>query len=315
MTRIECDVVAVLVVRDGIPPVGGDEAVAEAGGAAVLIGTGCAGAVDELPIRRGWCAEAGPFAAGAFAKALASSLTDVPRILLPASPDGRDLAPRLAAELDRPLLAGATRFTAEGTDLVRWDGRLGVQVDTPPACVATLVPGVRGALPFSGDREVTTLDVELQHADAEVLEVLEPDPATADLAESSRILGAGAGLARGELSGPDAIAVLGELADALRASVGATRVVTDAGWAPYERQIGTTGVVADPDLYIAFGVSGAAQHIGGLGDPRHTVSINTDASAPMTAMADLGLVTPAQPLLAELVRRLANRSAGQEHHA
>ena len=77
-------------------------------------------------------------------------------------------------------------------------------------------------------------------------------------------------------------------------SAGATRVATDAGWTGYERQIGTTGVTIDPDLYIAFGVSGAAQHVGGLGSPRHIVSVNTDASSPMTAMADLGLVTDAR---------------------
>ena len=87
------------------------------------------------------------------------------------------------------------------------------------------------------------------------------------------------------------------------ASAGATRVATDAGWTGYERQIGTTGVTIDPELYIAFGVSGAAQHVGGLGTPRHIVSVNTDPSCPMTAMADLGLVTDARGLLVELGRR------------
>jgi electron transfer flavoprotein alpha subunit len=80
-------------------------------------------------------------------------------------------------------------------------------------------------------------------------------------------------------------------------------VATDAGWTGFERQIGTTGVAIDPELYIAFGVSGAAQHVGGLGDPKHIVSVNTDGSAPMTAMADLGLVTDAQGLLVELACR------------
>ncbi len=89
------------------------------------------------------------------------------------------------------------------------------------------------------------------------------------------------------------------MAAALGASAGATRVVTDAGWMSYNRQIGTTGVTINPDLYVAFGVSGASQHVGGLGAPDHTVSINTDASCPMTAMANLGLVGdaggPAEP--------------------
>ena len=74
-------------------------------------------------------------------------------------------------------------------------------------------------------------------------------------------------------------------------------MATDAGWIGYERQIGTTGVTVDPELYIALGVSGAAQHIGGLGAPAHVVSVNTDPSCPMTAMADLGLVTDARRAL------------------
>ncbi|MEU6128082.1 mycofactocin-associated electron transfer flavoprotein alpha subunit [Saccharopolyspora sp. NPDC047091] len=308
------DVVAVVVVRDGVPPVGGDEAVAEAGGAAVLIGTGCRRAVPALPpLRQAWCAEAGDFAPGAFAAALAPLLAEVPRLVLPGSPDGRDLAPRLAAALDRPLLAGATRTGGSGTDLVRWDGRLGVAVRTPPRCVVSLVPGVRGALPAGAPAEVSDVDIRLPAvADAEVLEVLEPDPATADLSEAHRLLGAGAGLGHGDRTGPESVALLEELATALGASVGATRVVTDAGWAPHERQIGTTGAVVGPELYLAFGVSGAAQHLGGLGAPRHVVSVNTDASCPMTALADLGLVTDAQLLLAELVRRLARIE--EDHH-
>jgi electron transfer flavoprotein alpha subunit len=81
-------------------------------------------------------------------------------------------------------------------------------------------------------------------------------------------------------------------------------VVTDAGWMSYDRQIGTTGVSVNPELYIAFGISGAAQHIGGLGAPDHVVSVNTDPSCPMTAMADLGIVADAPAVLTELAKRL-----------
>ena len=98
--------------------------------------------------------------------------------------------------------------------------------------------------------------------------------------------------------------LLQRVASALGASAGATRVVTDAGWVGFERQIGTTGVTIDPDLYIAFGISGASQHTGGLGAPSHIVSVNIDPSCPMTAMADLGLVTDAGDLLKVLAERL-----------
>jgi electron transfer flavoprotein alpha subunit len=81
-------------------------------------------------------------------------------------------------------------------------------------------------------------------------------------------------------------------------------VVTDAGWMSYDRQIGTTGVSVNPELYLAFGISGAAQHVGGLGAPEHVVSVNTDPSCPMTAMSDLGIVADAPAVLSELAKRL-----------
>jgi len=120
-------------------------------------------------------------------------------------------------------------------------------------------------------------------------------------------LAGGAGLVprnAGAEAGPAAMTLLQRVSSALGASMGATRVVTDAGWVGFERQIGTTGVTIDPDLYVAFGISGASQHTGGLGAPTHIVSVNIDPSCPMTAMADLGLVTDAGELLRVLAGRL-----------
>ena len=131
-----------------------------------------------------------------------------------------------------------------------------------------------------------------------MVEVLPPDPATMDLAEAPRILAGGAGLHA------DDFGLLGSVAAALGASMGATRVVTDAGWVPFERQIGTTGVTVDPDLYIAFGISGAVQHTAGLGTPDHVISVNVDPSCPMMALADLALVTDAPAFLRALAERL-----------
>jgi electron transfer flavoprotein alpha subunit len=128
-----------------------------------------------------------------------------------------------------------------------------------------------------------------------------------DLADATRVLGGGAGLVPRDADDEQAravFAVLAGVAAALGASMGATRVATDAGWTGHERQIGTTGVAIDPELYVAFGVSGASQHTGGLGQPDHIVSVNIDASAPLTAMADLGLVTDATALLVRLAERL-----------
>ena len=327
--------VAVLVARGGTLPAGADETVAEAGGCALVVGSGAEPAAAALVgAGRSWWSETGPgLRAGALARALAGPLAGVPLVLLPASADGRDLAPRLAAVLDRPLLAGAVRVVCDAgpggprveAGLARLDGRLLVPVACDGPAVATLLPGVRDADPGwsgglkgsppeeggSGGRRPPTalgpLDLPAGVPDVEVVEVLEPDPATMDLGEAARVVAGGGGLVprgAGDVAARSLFDLLASVAAALGAAAGATRVATDAGWIGHDRQVGTTGVAVRPDLYVAFGVSGAAQHVGGLGAPRHVVSVNTDPSCPMTAMADLGLVTDARELLLELARRL-----------
>jgi electron transfer flavoprotein alpha subunit len=295
-------VLAVIVVRDGELPSGADETVAEAGGAALVLGSGtreAAGLLDAAS--RVWLLERSSVAPGAVAAALAQVLADVPMVVLPASPDGRDLAPRLAAVLGRPLLAGAVRCAPDEVELTRLDDRLSVRVAVDGPVVVTLRPGFRGRPEQVTLAEVTALAVpeDKPGHDAESIEVLQPEPSTVDLAEARRILGGGAGLV------PAGMRLLAQVAEALAASAGATRVVTDAGWMSYDRQIGTTGVAVSPELYVAFGISGAAQHVGGLGAPEHVVSVNTDSSCPMTLMADLGIVADAPAVLAELAERLS----------
>jgi electron transfer flavoprotein alpha subunit len=305
---LELSRLGVIIVRSAVLPVGAAEVVAEAGGRVLILGSGTAEAAAELGAPRAWHAETVNAAPAGLIRALVGLLENVQLLLLPASPDGRDFAPRLAAALSRPLLAYATAAWVDdegvGATLSRLDGRLDIDVRTAEPAVATLVPGARSPLPPSNG-EVFELVLEVQPGtDAHRLGVLEPDPATMDLAESARVVGGGAGLVP---PGTDASAVfelLKAVASRLGASTGATRVITDAGWMHHDRQIGTTGVTISPDLYIAFGVAGASQHTGGLGAPKHVVSINTDPSCPMTAMADLGLVTDAHALLTELADRL-----------
>jgi len=343
--------VAVVVARGGQVPPGGSEAVAEAGGRVLVVGSGAAEAADTLhratgagPALEVWWADTGAgLRAGSLAASLAGPLAGADLVVLPASADGRDLAPRLAAALGVPLLAGAVRARlADGgevrAELARLDDRLLVTAACVAPAVATLLPGARSvhagsAVPApepatgaaSADGAVSSGVVPAQPAggpvevllpappagivDVEVVDVLEPDPATMDLGEARRVLGGGAGLVArdgglADVEPAAAFALLADVSAALGGSAGATRVVTDAGWLGYDRQIGTTGITLDPELYIAFGVSGASQHTGGLGAPRHVVSVNTDPSCPMTAMADLGLVTDAGALLVELARRL-----------
>jgi electron transfer flavoprotein alpha subunit len=307
-------VIALLPVRAGELPTGADEALAEAGGRGALVGEQVAQAAESLRTARelrGF--EAGAFRPSSWASALARVLADEEVILLPASPDGRDLAPRLAFELARPLLAGALAVAPGRAVVPRYGGLAADRVHLGGPFVATLQPGVRGisaaesATPPRFDPE--PLAAEERH-DPELLELLDPDPDTIELSEARLVIAGGYGLGSAE-----AFAELAELAHVLGASVGATRVVTDAGWAPLERQIGVTGVSIDPELYIAVGISGAVQHTAGLGMPAHIVSVNLDGSCPMMEMADLALVVDARELLAELRARAAALGAAAEEAA
>jgi len=317
--------IAVVVVRDGQLPAGAAETVAECAGLALLIGSGTPAAAAELAgvathLR---VAEVdGPFRPAAWAAGLATALASLgsaaARTVLPASPDGRDLAPRLAHLLARPLWAGAVAVTPGRVDLARLGGSELHTVAPGEAFVATLVPGVRGVVPThdASPPILEPLSISIAASsggpapdvapgaapDVAVVEVLPADPATIDLAEAGRIVAGGAGL-----DDRRRMDQLGRIAAMIGASVGATRVVTDRGWTPHERQIGTTGVVVDPDLYLAFAISGAVQHVSGLGDPRHVISVNTDGHCPMMQLADIAITSDANATLDALEQLLTTR--------
>jgi electron transfer flavoprotein alpha subunit len=298
---------AVVPTRDGALVAGGAECVAECGGRALLVGEGAGGAVAELggiAVEPVWALDRPTFAPAGWAAALAPLVAEASVVVLPAAADGRDLAPRLAHELGRPLLAGAVCVRETGAELARQGGLVLEDVTCDGPFVATLQPGVRGVLAVDGAAapKAGTITVATWPAgthDPEVIEVLPPDVTTMDLAEARRIVAGGAGLDSAER-----FSVLGRVAAHLGASMGATRVVTDRGWVGHERQIGTTGVVVDPRLYMAFGISGAVQHTSGLGRPDHIVSVNIDPYCPMMQLADLAVVTDANAVLEELAARL-----------
>lgn len=306
---------AIIPIRSGIAPAGADEVIAECGGKVLFVGSGHmidgATIVGSLgvDITEGRWLELGEFDPRRWASAIAPVVAEIDVVVLPASPDGRDLAPRLAAVLDRPLRAGAIRIDATRIELARHGGRDLVTFAITEPVVATLQPGVRGVEPVETPFDLVHLGTETSSGRetapgaVTTVAVLEPDLSTMDLSEAPRIVGGGAGL-----DGERRFTQLARLAERLGAALGATRVITDRGWVEHERQIGTTGVMVHPHLYISFGVSGAVQHTSGLGHPDHIISVNTDASCPMMQLSDLAIVSDANAVLDELERLL------ERHH-
>jgi electron transfer flavoprotein alpha subunit len=310
--------IALIPVRCGVLPAGADEVIAECAGRVVVVGSG----IDELTFdglaTAVWTAALGDVEFGRWSAVLPSLvefLDDADGIVLPNSPDGRDLAPRLAATMNRPLFAGATMVTDHLVKVARRGGLELHELHPTGPFVATLQPGIRGAEPFDAPALVESLgspgasdspsrSTGRPFTDVRVVTVLPPDVRTMDLTEANRIVGGGAGLATEAQFGR-----LDEFADQIGGVMGATRVITDRGWVHHDRQIGTTGAVVDPELYVAFGVSGAVQHTSGLGDPAHIVSVNTDPHCPMMAMSDLAIVSDANATLDALVDLLRRRSS------
>jgi electron transfer flavoprotein alpha subunit len=157
-----------------------------------------------------------------------------------------------------------------------------MEVEFAGPVVATLQPGSRGTDERRGAavaaRRITPSLAAVP--DPTFIEMSAADPAAMELSEATRIVAGGAGLGTAE-----AMALLARVAAALGCATGATRVVTDAGWAPFSRQIGTTGTVVEPDLYIAVGISGAVQHVSGIGQPKDVVASGS-RRWPMTETAD-----------------------------
>ncbi len=272
--------IAVVTSRDGDLALGGVDAIAECDGEALVVD------VEGL-------------APAAAAIALAPLVESADVVVMPASSDGRSLAPRLAASLGRPLIAGAVEIEPGRAVVARGGGTQLQEIEVDGPYVATLEPGVRSVPADLHVPEPRPLPTAGSSTDPILVEVTTPEPGRLDLADADRILAVGAGL--GEERFVDLAA---EVAAALGMSLGATRVVTDRGWLPVDRQIGTTGVMVEPDVYVAFGISGAVQHTAGLGSPERVVSVNVDGSCPLATISDVNVVADARAVLTALAERL-----------
>ncbi len=213
--------------------------------------------------------------------------------LLGSSAQGRDLAPRVAGVLGVPVVTDVTALRLEGEDVVVTHpidtGKViaTLVVRGTPALVA-LRPGAVAAGPAPRQPRVETIAAVGDPAATRVVttELTLGTSTRLDLGDAPVIVSGGRGLRSAEN-----FRLVEELAGAFgNAAVGATRAVTDEGWRPHSEQIGQTGRLVSPDLYVAVGISGAIQHLAGMRTSRTIVAINKDKDAPIFKVADYGIV-------------------------
>ena len=223
-------------------------------------------------------------------------------ILAPATTSGKNFMPRVAAKLDvsqisdisavisedtfeRPIYAGNCIATVQSTDSVKV---ITVRTTGFDACEATGGSASISAVDNDTDAGVSSFVKE------EIAESDRPELTAADV-----VISGGRGMQNG-----DNFSLLNGIADKLGAAIGASRAAVDSGFVPNDMQVGQTGKIVAPDLYIAVGISGAIQHLAGMKDSKVIVAINKDEEAPIFQVADYGLVADLFDALPELEAKI-----------
>jgi electron transfer flavoprotein alpha subunit len=223
-------------------------------------------------------------------------------ILVPATSVGKNFAPRLAAKLDvapiseiievvspdtfvRPIYAGNALETVQSSDAKK---------------VITVRPTVFKAAADGGSAKVETIPAPAKPAKTHFVDQKLVKSARPELSGAKIVVSGGRAMGSAE----EFQKVIEPLADKLGAAVGASRAAVDAGYAPNDYQVGQTGKVVAPELYIAIGISGAIQHLAGMKDSKVIVAINKDADAPIFQVADYGLVADYKTAVPELMAAL-----------
>ena len=233
-------------------------------------------------------------------------------VFLSATALGKDLGPRAAAKLEAGLAADCTRVEVDGGKLKAWrpvySGKAIATVvfESSPIFV-TLRPNVFRLEPApAGKAPVEKLEIPATDLRVRTVRVEASEGAELDVSEASIVVSGGRAM-----KGPENFALIRELAKALGGAMGASRAAVDAGWIDHQYQVGQTGKVVSPNLYVACGISGAIQHLAGMSSSKVIVVINKDADAPIFKLADYGIVGDLYeilPRLSEEVRKLKGQS-------
>jgi electron transfer flavoprotein alpha subunit len=227
-------------------------------------------------------------------------------VLGPSTTFGKDLMPRVAALLDCAQISdimaveSATRFRRP---IYAGNAILTVEVDAGAKTVGTVRSASFEAAPIGGsasiEKATTTAELPTYTRFVSVSAAKSDRP---DLQTAARVISGGRAL-----GSADAFKILYSLADKIGAAVGASRAAVDAGYAPNELQVGQTGKIISPELYVAIGISGAIQHLTGIKDAKTIVAINKDGEAPIFEVADYGLVGDLFQIVPELEKLIAQK--------
>jgi electron transfer flavoprotein alpha subunit len=269
-----------------------------------------AGYVDRVLVVTEPAAAGHAWAAIAAQRAAALLAGEAPlTVLTGAGPDGRDVAGTLAALLQRPVLVNATAVTWDGGPSVEMSVFGGKLVTTSAFTdgewgIVTVRPNV-----VTAERASTAGSVEVAAPGGEpglpavrIVDRLQEAAAALPIEEARIIVAGGRGV-----GGPDGFGLVREIAAELGGAVGATRAAVDSGWIPYAQQIGQTGKIVKPQLYLALGISGAIQHKVGMQTAGTIVGVNRDPDAPIAEFADLVVVGDLFEVGAALLAQLRSR--------
>ena len=211
-------------------------------------------------------------------------------LLFAGTSNGRDLAPRIGARLDVGVASDVDQLSwTDGKLRARrpvYSGKAFATVDvTGTPAIATTRPNAFPAEEADGGAADVSEVAASADAKSKLLETKAPEAGELTIAEADIIVSGGRGLK----DGPN-FSYIRDLAHAIGGAVGASRATVDAGWIDHQHQVGQTGRVVSPNLYIAAGISGAIQHLAGMSSSKHIVAINKDPEAPIFRVADLGIV-------------------------
>ncbi len=252
------------------------------------------------------------YTADGYSQAILSVIDDVKPdgIILGHTALGKDISPKLAAKLNSGLISDVTAIEAAGGNIVFtrpiYSGKaFERKIITEGLIVATIRPNNIAPLEKDESRtgEVSASAVDIKDLRSVIKEVVRKASEGVDLSEAKVVIAGGRGV-----KSADGFKLLKELADVLGGAVGASRGACDADYCDYSLQIGQTGKVVTPDLYIACGISGAIQHLAGMSNSKVIVAINKDSEANIFNVADYGIVGDlfeVVPLLTEEFKKLS----------